>query len=117
MQRWVVESRHEGDDMGLPLDSPQQTFAGRPFVIAASIAYALFLALNSFSLWGFSSVTTAVLGEESPLWSSSYLLSNIASFFVAAVVGMLSGGSRSPRRVRRIAFCSPPSCYAWDSFY
>ena len=104
MQRRVVESRHEGDDMGLPLDSPQQTFAGRPFVIAASIAYALFLALNSFSLWGCSSVTTAVLGEESPLWSSSYLLSNIASFFVAAVVGMLSGGSRSPRRVRRIAF-------------
>lgn len=77
---------------------------GRFALILPAVAYALFLALNSFSLWGFSSVPTAVLGEQSSLWSSCYLLSNIASFFAAALVGCAPGANGSFRRVRRVAF-------------
>lgn len=84
--------------------SPASTRAISADLVVSSVAYALFLALNSFALWGFSSVPTAVLGEQSSLWSSSYLLSNIGTFFVAAVVGLFSTSGCSPRRVQRLAF-------------
>lgn len=90
---WSVESRFSVAARAVSAD-----------LVIPSAAYAFFLALNSFALWGFSSVPTAVLGEQSSLWSSSYLLSNITTFFAAAVIGLFPMGGGSPQRLRRRAF-------------
>jgi DNA-binding CsgD family transcriptional regulator len=56
----------------------------RGFAIAVA-GYACFLALNSFSLWGFSFLPQGLLGKDSAsLWSTSLSLANIACFFALA---------------------------------
>lgn len=104
MQQQDKAQRGEVRGASLPTQPDRAPDSGLSAIVIAAVAYALFLALNSFSLWGFSSVPTAVLGEQSPLWSRCYLLSNIASFFVAAVAGALFVGGRSPRSMRRASF-------------
>ncbi len=103
MQR---DATWRGEDAGAarPTESGGVPGIGRSAIVVAAVAYALFLALNSFSLWGFASVPTAVLGEQSPLWSRCYLLSNIASFFAVASVAMLPAGACPTQRMRRVAF-------------
>ena len=57
----------------------------KPLYTAASLGFACFLALNSFSLWGFSYLPTFIIGEHAdPIWSLPLALSNIVAFFAFA---------------------------------
>lgn len=70
----------------------------RGFGIAVA-GYACFLALNSFSLWGFSFLPQGLLGKDSSnLWSVSLSLANIACFFALAACARFR-----PRWIRKDA--------------
>lgn len=54
-------------------------------VLLVSVGYACFLALNSFSLWGFGLLPAQALGEQgSSSWGTFLSISNALSFFVFA---------------------------------
>ena len=56
-------------------------------VIMMSAGYACFLALNSFSLWGFSLLPETILGREAAeWWSQSLSCANALSFLVLAIM-------------------------------
>lgn len=61
--------------------------------LVASVGFACFLAMNSFSLWGFSLLTQTTLGAEAAEWWVEPLAySNALSFFVFAI-----GAYKAPR--------------------
>lgn len=64
------------------------------------IGFASFLAMNSFSLWGFSFLPQFALGDVAQdYWSAPLALSNIAAFFV-----YFFGTTRFPRAFDRAPF-------------
>ena len=55
-------------------------------LLLVSIGFACFLAMNSFSLWGFSFLPQFAFGESAQdSWSTPVSLSNIVAFFVYAI--------------------------------
>jgi DNA-binding CsgD family transcriptional regulator len=70
-------------DAGCASEQPH----GAKIVVLSSVAYALFLSLNSFALWGFTSLTRSMLGDSAQVWTWSYLGSNVAFFFIMAAIG------------------------------
>lgn len=59
----------------------------KPLYAAASLGFACFLALNSFSLWGFSYLPAFVIGEHADqVWSLPLALSNIVAFLAFACI-------------------------------
>lgn len=60
----------------------------KPRFWAAVAGYACFLALNSFSLWGFTFLPRTLLGADaSDTWRIALSITNILTFFVIAAVG------------------------------
>lgn len=56
------------------------------YIVLPSVGFACFLALNSFSLWGFSLLPETTLGAEAQrLWSAPLSLANALSFIVFLV--------------------------------
>ena len=69
-------------------------------LLLVSIGFACFLAMNSFSLWGFSFLPQFAFGESAQdSWSTPVSLSNIVAFFVYAI-----GSARFPRLFDRAPF-------------
>lgn len=65
-------------------------------VIMMSAGYACFLALNSFSLWGFSLLPETILGQEAAeWWSRSLSRANALSFLVLAIMAARLDGCRA----------------------
>ena len=61
----------------------QKTIAN---ILLAATGFACFLALNSFSLWGFALLPETALGENAQLlWSAPLSLSNMLTFFVFVI--------------------------------
>lgn len=92
----------------------QRTFAN---ILLSSAGFACFLALNSFSLWGFSLLPETALGEGAQqLWSTPLSLANALSFVV-----FLIGSYCSPRLFNRdplpTAFGLIASAIALVAFY
>ena len=55
-------------------------------IVAASIGFACFLAMNSFSLWGFSYLPEFVMGAHADkAWSLPLARSNTAAFLVFVI--------------------------------
>lgn len=76
----------------------RQTKRGQ-FLLAA-IGFAAFLAMNSFSLWGFSALPQRAFGvDASSSWTIPLQLSNVATFIVYCL-----GARRLPRLLDRIPF-------------
>ncbi|WP_416241732.1 hypothetical protein [Eggerthella sinensis] len=64
------------------------------------IGFASFLAMNSFSLWGFSFLPQSVFGENAQAyWSTPLYVSNIVAFF-----GYFLGTTRFPHLFNRAPF-------------
>lgn len=81
-------------------------------VLLVSVGYACFLALNSFSLWGFDLLPRQALGEQaSSSWGASLALSNAVSFFILAVCSAL-GPARFARSIYPLACASTLSAMA-----
>lgn len=73
-------------------------------VLLVSVGYACFLALNSFSLWGFDLLPRQALGEQaSSAWGTPLALVNALSFFALAACSI-----RCPNRFVRSVY--PLSC-------
>ncbi len=52
-------------------------------ILLSATGFACFLALNSFSLWGFALLPETTLGEHAQLlWNTPLSLSNVAAFAV-----------------------------------
>ena len=67
------------------------------YILLSSMGFACFLALNSFSLWGFSLLPETALGEDAQqLWSTPLSLANALSFIV-----FLIGAQCAPRTFNR----------------
>lgn len=66
-------------------------------IAAASIGFACFLAMNSFSLWGFSYLPEFVMGAYADkAWSLPLALSNTAAFLVFVVAASKSKAKHPP---------------------
>ena len=62
-------------------------------ILLSATGFACFLALNSFSLWGFALLPETTLGEHAQLlWNTPLSLSNVAAFAV-----FFAGAYRAPR--------------------
>lgn len=60
----------------------------KPRFWAAIAGYACFLALNSFSLWGFTFLPRTLLGADAAdIWRTALSVTNILTFFVMASLG------------------------------
>lgn len=69
-------------------------------VLLVSVGYACFLALNSFSLWGFGLLPAQALGEQgSSSWGTFLSISNALSFFVFAACSVVR-----PKRFARMVY-------------
>lgn len=69
-------------------------------VLLVSVGYACFLALNSFSLWGFGLLPAQALGEQgSSSWGTFLSISNALSFFVFAACSAMR-----PKRFARMVY-------------
>lgn len=69
-------------------------------VLLVSVGYACFLALNSFSLWGFGLLPAQALGEQgSSSWGTFLSISNALSFFVFAACSAIR-----PKRFARTVY-------------
>ena len=69
-------------------------------LLLVAVGFASFLAMNSFSLWGFSFLPQFAFGESAhEYWSTPLTLSNIAAFFVYFL-----GSTRFPRLFDRAPF-------------
>ena len=78
----------------------QKTIAN---ILLAATGFACFLALNSFSLWGFALLPETALGENAQLlWSAPLSLSNMLTFFVFVI------GHTALRRCSIAARYQPP---------
>lgn len=67
------------------------------YILLSSVGFACFLALNSFSLWGFTLLPQTALGENAQqLWSTPLSVANALSF-----VAFLVGAYGAPRLFNR----------------
>lgn len=74
--------------------------ARRVQMLLVGMGFASFLAMNSFSLWGFSFLPQFAFGESAAdYWSTPLLLSNIATFFIYFL-----GSTRFPKAFNRAPF-------------
>lgn len=81
----------------------QKTIAN---ILLAATGFACFLALNSFSLWGFALLPETALGENAQLlWSAPLSLSNMLTFFVFVI-----GAYCAPTLFNRSRYPPPPRC-------
>lgn len=72
-------------------------------MLLASAGFACFLALNSFSLWGFTVLPETALGENAQLlWSAPLSISNVLTFF-AFIVGAYVAPARFNRSPLAVA--------------
>ena len=66
-------------------------------IVAASIGFACFLAMNSFSLWGFSYLPEFVMGAHADkAWSLPLALSNTAAFLVFVIAASKNKAKHPP---------------------
>lgn len=86
----LLRARHEGGDVQRQV----------VHVLLVSVGYACFLALNSFSLWGFGLLPAQALGEQgSSSWGTFLSVSNALSFFVFAACSAVW-----PKRLARMVY-------------
>lgn len=64
--------------------------SNRSRLLLVGFGFAAFLAMNSFSLWGFSTLPQRAFGAgAASLWCSSMMMGNVASFFMYALAAAL----------------------------